>query len=289
MLTRNEKRNPEKVNKPDHTMTMSTAVPTRSFNGGNTRMNAEDDYDAVRRGEHTSRAETRLDEEAGSGVGDDAWLAAQADGSVAIKHGEAGQFHAAPRAQDNAIDQLRKNRMAQLKSKAASKQSWLALGHGKYVELESEAAFLQASASGLHVRLVCGVVAESSLDGQLLGAHMAALAAVHLETYFCWLRAETAPMMMEMVDFARLPALLLCSEGKVVHQLYGIDRSFTTEGVAQALGEQKMLEFEAGAAYGAQKGGCTSASAARADAHRSWLQKHRDDGDLSEESDELSE
>jgi hypothetical protein len=263
-------------------------MSTRNFNGGNTRLNSEDDYTAVRRGEHTSRIETRFDEEAeSSGVGDEAWLAAQADGSVAIKDGtpNAAAIHAAP-GRDNAIDMLRKNRMEQLKAKATARQSWTALGHGKYVDLENEGSFVQANASGLHARLVCAIVAPGSLDGELLGRHMQALAAVHLETYFCCLQAEAAPMMMDMVDFARLPALLLCSEGKVVHQLYGIDRSFTTEGVAYALGEHKLVEFEEGATYGASVGGCTSASAARAEAHKKWRERA---GELSDDSDDLSE
>ena len=239
----------------------------------NTRLNSEDGYDAARRGEHTSRLETRLEAEAADS-GEQQWLAAQADGSVAVHEGEPDAAKlGVPRAHEheNEIDRLRKLRLAQLKGRAAARQSWLALGHGKYVQLESEEQFVQANASGLHARLVCAVVADGSLDGQLLSAHMRALAEVHVETYFVCLRAEAAPMMMEMVraptlalaltlapaqpmarpnlarvpclpqvDFARLPALLLCADGKVVHQLHGIDRSFTTEGVAYHLGEHKV-------------------------------------------------
>ena len=41
--------------------------------------------------------------------------------------------------------------------------------------------------------------------------------------------------MMGMVDVGRLPALLLCKEGKVVHHLDGLDRSFTTKASRTSL------------------------------------------------------
>ncbi len=280
-------------------MSVNTTGEDGAAYGHNTRLNGEDGYDASRRGEHTSRLETRLDADAAKGPAADGgqqgvgWLAARRDGSVAQMEGEvdaskleragAAASYAEP---ENEIDRLRKNRLAQLKSRAAARQSWVALGHGKYVELESEASFLQANASGLHARLVCAIVPEGSLDGQLLAGHMRALAAVHVETYFCWLRAEGAPMMMQMVDLLRLPALLLCAEGKVVHTLYGVDRSFTTEGVAYELGQHKVVEFEEGVCYeaaAAGSAGCTTATAARADARR------RAASDDDDDSDELSE
>ena len=52
--------------------------------------------------------------------------------------------------------------------------------------------------------------------------------------------------MLSMVTLADLPALLLCRDGKVVDQLVGVDRSFTTEGVAYELGERGLVDFEEG-------------------------------------------
>jgi len=129
------------------------------------------------------------------------------------------------------------------------------------VALEQESSFLEALPQ--HERAVCALCAAGSTDGELLHVHMRALANVHVETYFCWLDPERAPVMMGMVDVGRLPALLLCREGKVVQCLHGIDRSFTAEGVAYELGQHHVVDFEEGIAYVPVKGGCTTATAAR--------------------------
>ena len=91
--------------------------------------------------------------------------------------------------------------------------------------------------------------------------------------------------MMAMVDFARLPALLLACDGQVVHQLYGIDRSFTTEGVAYELSTHGIVDFEEGTSYSMAKGGCTTASAAKADAYRANAMRRMVEADSSDDSD----
>ena len=87
------------------------------------------------------------------------------------------------------------------------------------------------------------------------------LAHVHVESYFCWLDPESAPVMMQMVDVGELPALLLAKNGQVVERLPGLERSFTTEGVAFELAQQGMVDFEDGTKYARPAGGCTTATA----------------------------
>ena len=220
----------------------------------NTRNCGEDKYDASRRGEGTSRMETKLDslmeglhaedhpelvqtiktaqaaeEEAQEEV-NKAWLAARADGSVARMEGEITAARlVTPADSDNDIEALRKLRLAQMRSRAEQRKLWLERGHGKYEQLQQESSFLEALPK--HERAVCALCPAGSMDGELLHAHLRALASVHVETYFCWLDPDCAPVMMGMVDMGRMPALLLISGGKVVQCLHGLDRSFTTEGV----------------------------------------------------------
>ena len=258
--------------------------------------NREDTFGADRRGEDTSRLETRL-ESAMEGINEEdnpmlaksikaaqaadesakgEWLAACADGGVKKMQGEpdaAALLRPAP--EDNAIDALRKRRLAQMKARAAQKQAWLALGHGVYAPLADEADFLKKIPD--HARAVCHLFAAGKMDSELLRHHMRALSAVHLETYFCELDAEKAPFMLSMVTLADLPALLLCRDGKVVDQLVGVDRSFTTEGVAYELGERGLVDFEEGTSYDprAGKGGAASGP-------RDWRAAPEDD-DASDE------
>jgi hypothetical protein len=274
----------------------------------NTRLNGEDGYDAGRRGENTSRLETKLGsqmeglhaedhpelvgmiksaqqaQETAAEEVEKEWLAAQADGTVARMKGEPDIAKlVVPTDNENEIDALRKLRLAQMKGAAEERKRWLEMGHGKYDQLDREASFLQQITK--HERVVCALCAQGSLDGELLHSHMRALCKVHLETYFCWLDPETAPVMMGMVDMGRLPALLLCMGGKVVHHLHGLDRSFTAEGVAYELGQHHLVNFEEGTQYTHAKNGCTTKSAEHAGSRRRLdpdSDDSDDDGDISD-------
>ena len=228
----------------------------------------EDGFGHARRGEATSRLETRLDgeqeqeqkprfessvneglhaedcpglmksieaaqkvgqgdTEAAADLRSKEYLAASADGSVRRMSGDPDIRAIAPKPADNAIDKLKKNRLAAMRQQAAQRQAWRELGHGVYATLPSEAGFLQELPK--HERAVCHLF-DTSLDCELLHHHMRALSAVHVETYFCRLDVELAPTMMAMVSLREMPALLLCRGGKVTGQLTGVDRSFTSEG-----------------------------------------------------------
>lgn len=277
------------------------------FAGGfNTRLNGEDNYTATRRGEDTSRMEAKLEsqmeglhaedhpdlmktiktaqeaEEKAQEEVDEAnqkWLAAQADGTVKAMQGAVDVKKIVPQEEDNEIDALRKLRLAQMRGRAEARKHWLAKGHGTYVRLEQESSFLQKLPE--HERAVCAICAAGSMDGEMLHAHLRALCQVHVETFFCHLDPETAPVMMGMVDVGRLPALLLCKDGKVVHCLHGLDRSFTTEGVAYELGQHNLVDFEEGIVYGKGGAGCTTATANRTVMQRSPPRRaaKRDDDD----------
>jgi len=271
------------------------------MSGFNTRAYGEDNYSAARRGEDTSRLESHLEsqmeglhaedhpeltnmiksaqaaEESQKEEFEKEWLAAQADGTVARMKGEPDiNALVIPNNQDNEIDALRKLRLAQMKGAAAEKKRWQELGHGAYQQLESEAAFLEALPK--HERAVCAIVEQGSIDAELLHVHMRALCGAHVETFFCWLDAQSAPMMMGMVEVGRLPALLLCRKGQVVDHMHGLDRSFTAEGVAYELGKRGLVDFEEGVKYGSSKGGCTTATAGRV--HRTDDDADIDDDDV---------
>lgn len=261
----------------------------------------EDGFDHSRRGEATSRLETRLDgeqqqqqprfessameglhaedcpqlmksieaaqkmgqedAEAAADLRAKEYLAAASDGSVRRLPGEPDVRAIAPTPGegDNEFDRLKKKRLAAMRQQAAQRQAWRELGHGVYATLPSEAGFLQELPK--HERAVCHLF-DTSLDCDLLHHHMRALSEVHLETYFCRLDVELAPTMMAMISLREMPALLLCKGGKVTGQLTGIDRSFTSEGVAYELAQAGMLDFEDGTRYARTTGGCTTETAA---------------------------
>ena len=275
-----------------------------AFAGGyNTRINGEDKYTASERGEDTSRIESKLESqmeglhaedhpdlvqtiktateaaELQKEQADEAhqkWLAANSRGGVDIKNGPIDVNKMDSRnTEDNEIDALRKLRLAQMRGRAAERAQWVAKGHGKYEKLEQESSFLEALPK--HERAICALCGPNSFDGELLHSHMRALSHVHVESYFCWLDPESAPVMMAMVDIAALPALLLAKNGQVVHQLTGIDRSFTAEGVGYELGQHGMIDFEEGTHYSKVGNGCTTATVNRAATARGRARADEDD------------
>ena len=276
----------------------------------NTRLNGEDGYDAARRGEGSSRFDDKMESQMeglhaedhpelvgmiksaqqGAAAQEESvkqeWLAATADAGVKRMEGEIDVRKIVPHQKDNEIDALRKLRLAQMKGKAAERQRYLGLGHGKYAKLEQESSFLEQLQK--HERTVCALVEQGSMDSELLHAHMRQLCRVHVESYFCWLDAASAPVMMGMVNVGRLPALLLCKNGKVAETLHGIDRSFTTEGVAYELGQHNLVDFEEGTHYASVGAGCTTATAGRI-AARKPRDDDDDDDSRDEESDDLSD
>jgi hypothetical protein len=248
--------------------------------------NREDTYGSVQRGEDTSVLETRLDAETEQEADGDTekWFAAGADGSVQVKTGpvSSAKLDAIPRAGDSEIDSLRKLRLAQMKGEAAQRQAWLDVGHGTYAQLKDEAQFL--AEIGKHERVVCHLCEAGSIDGELMHRRLEALCRIHLETYFCWLDAENAPMMLAMVRLEGLPALLIARGGKVAEQLANLDRSFTIEGVAYELGQRAALFFEEGKDYTKMhkaRGGC-SATTAVASGRRADSDDSDEDADLSD-------
>lgn len=126
----------------------------------------EDTYTSEQRGEHTSRLETRLDASSAE-VPADSWLAAGADGDVKVKSGPITRARLdIPQDGDNEIECLRKLRLAQMKGAAMQRQHWLSLGHGNYVQLESEAKFLKMIEE--HPRVVCHLCVANSIDAEMM-------------------------------------------------------------------------------------------------------------------------
>jgi len=234
----------------------------RGFHG----MYSEDNWTASQRMESTSRLETKLDNETAREEGaDQGWLAAGADGGVRHMQGQpdaAALESAGPG--DSEIDVLRKNRIAQMKARAQLRSAWLAKGHGVYAALSGEGALLSELPKHERAVVLFGSRGAPSHLTEALHLQLRQLSVVHVETYFAHLDAEEAPLISSMVELAELPTLLLCEGGRVTGQLAGVDRTFTTEGVAYELGQRGLVHFDDGIHYGASAGGCTTATARRA-------------------------
>ena len=182
--------------------------------------NREDTFGAGRRGEDTSRLETRLESameeineednpmlaksiKAAQAADESAkgeWLAACADGGVKKMQGEpdaAALMRPAPEDNDGRAQAAARADEAR-RAKTGVAGADLACTHRSPTRpTSSRRSPTTRAPSATSLRRANGL--------GLLRHHMRALSAVHLETYFCELDAEKAPFMLSMVTLADLP------------------------------------------------------------------------------------
>mmetsp|Transcript_564 Transcript_564/g.1536 ORF Transcript_564/g.1536 Transcript_564/m.1536 type:complete len:161 (+) Transcript_564:373-855(+) len=108
---------------------------------------------------------------------------------------------------------LRQARLAQLQQESI----WKKQGHGSLRELADEKEFVETIAP--HERALVLLDDGCSAAGEECRKVLGRLAASHLETQFCWLPANRAFFLTQMLDLEALPTLFILSYGEVVQHL----------------------------------------------------------------------
>lgn len=128
---------------------------------------------------------------------------------------------------DDDLEALRAMRLAQIRERQMRLEEWKRLGHGKYTELNSDREFFEEVAR--HDRCIVALFdANMQFDSSLVHGALGRIAPLHLETMFCCIPADKAPMLSTHVAVDRLPVIFLLRGGKVVDKI-PVDRTFTTE------------------------------------------------------------
>jgi hypothetical protein len=171
------------------------------------------------------------DDLVGSAVEKRMWYQVNSRGGVDFTVGDVDTQHIDEVADDD-LEALRTLRLRQIKERQMRVEEWKRLGHGSYAELHSDRDFFEEIAR--HDRCICALFdANVHFDSSLVHGALGRIAPLHLETKFCCIASEKAPMLSTHVNVDRLPVLFLVRGGKVVDKI-PVDRSFTAEVRAAA-------------------------------------------------------
>ncbi len=142
---------------------------------------------------------------------------------------------------DDALEQLRARRLAQLKKAQEQRQTWKSNGHGAYSELGGSLdardvgrEFFEASKRS--ERMVVHFYRPSTRLCDFFHAHLEKLAHKHLETRFVKVNVENcdkegggAAFLVERLRVVVMPTLVLIKDRQTVHQIRGFDELGGTE------------------------------------------------------------
>jgi len=160
---------------------------------------------------------------------------------------------------EDALEQLRRRRLQQLKSQQKQRLEWKANGHGTYVELNESTQTSDDLAKTFFditkqsERVVVHFHRPSTRTCQVVHAHLEKLGSLHLETKFCKINVEAceegingASYLVQKLGIVVLPTLVLIQNRKVVHHLHGFDElggteDFSTNTLAYVLGAHGVL------------------------------------------------
>nr|CAD7392459.1 unnamed protein product [Timema cristinae] len=120
---------------------------------------------------------------------------------------------------EDGLEELREQRLRDLKKQAQLKLEWLANGHGEYTELPDEKDFFEASKKSTNI--VCHFYKNDSARCKIVDHHLKILSHSHLETRFVKLDVERCPFLTERLRIKIIPTIALISDSKTKDFIVG--------------------------------------------------------------------
>ena len=161
---------------------------------------------------------------------------------------------------DEALEKLRKQRLAAMQKEHAQQKKWKDLGHGTYVELggggqdarDVARDFFQASKES--ERMVVHFYRPTTRYCDVFHSHLAKLAPKHMETRFVKINVQDcdhqgggASFLVERLGIVVMPTLLIVKNRKADHQVRGFDEvggiEFATNTLAYVLGAHGAIDL----------------------------------------------
>lgn len=117
------------------------------------------------------------------------------------------------------LDQIRQNRLKEMKKLAQQKQEWKSAGHGEYSELADEKEFFEVSKKSKNI--VCHFYRDTTDRCKIVDHHLKILAPKHLETKFCKVNAEKCPWLTQRLRVKVIPSIALIKDSKTKDYIVG--------------------------------------------------------------------
>ncbi|KAL1497246.1 hypothetical protein ABEB36_008238 [Hypothenemus hampei] len=145
------------------------------------------------------------------------------------------------------LEQLRKNRITELKKFEEKKREWLNNDHGKYDELPEEKALFDVIKKSDNI--VVHFYRDSSERCKIVDKHLKILAPKHIETRFTKLNAEKCPFLAERFKIKVLPTIVLIQKTILVDKIIGFSQlgnrdDFSTEMMEWRIAQNGLINYE---------------------------------------------
>jgi hypothetical protein len=141
------------------------------------------------------------------------------------------------------LEVIRRRRLAELMRHSSNKNKFLALGHGRYSEIQ-ETEFLKTVTES--PRAIVHFFHKEFKRCQILDDHLAKLTPVLLGCRVVKLNAEKAPFFVGKLKIKVLPTTVFFINGVAVHRIVGFEgldgtEQFSTASFVRVLESEKML------------------------------------------------
>ncbi|CAG9855772.1 unnamed protein product [Phyllotreta striolata] len=145
------------------------------------------------------------------------------------------------------LEQIRKNRVKELKKYEEQKRIWLQNDHGKYEELPEEKCFFDVIKKSDNV--VLHFYRDATPRCAIVDMHLKILAPRHIETKFTKLNAEKCPFLVEKLKIKVLPSIVLIQNGIMIDKIIGFTQlgntdDFTTELLEWRIAQNSIIKYD---------------------------------------------
>ncbi|GJQ80931.1 hypothetical protein Trydic_g4748 [Trypoxylus dichotomus] len=147
----------------------------------------------------------------------------------------------------NDIENIRKQRVKELKEKDLKRQEWIRNGHGKYEELPEEKEFFEVMKKSENV--IIHFYTNTNERSRIVDMHFKKLAPKHIETLFTSLNAEKCPFLAQKLKIKVIPTIICIHNSIMVDKIVGFTTlgnrdDFTTQTLEWRLAQNKVIEYE---------------------------------------------
>lgn len=145
------------------------------------------------------------------------------------------------------LEQIREQRLAQMKKRAQMKQEWLSMGHGEYTELTDEKEFFDVSKKSKDI--VCHFYKTDSPRCKIVDMHLRLLAPKHIEARFVKLDVERCPFLTERLRIRIIPTIALVKDSKTKDFIVGFTDlgncdDYSTEMLEWRIARSEVIEYQ---------------------------------------------
>ncbi|CAG9816204.1 unnamed protein product [Phaedon cochleariae] len=147
----------------------------------------------------------------------------------------------------NDLEQLKQNRIKEMKKQEEKRKEWLSNDHGKYEELAEEKMFFDVIKKSENV--VLHFYTNGSPRCAIVDKHLRILASKHIETRFAKLNAEKCPFLAEKLKIKTIPTIVLVQKSIMIDKVVGFSQlgncdDFSTEVMEWRIAQNNILDYD---------------------------------------------